>query len=100
VELVCKPGNGVLGRLGRNDGRFEMALTRCTVYEPSPDVIRQRREECQIPFWPHAFCTAHCDIEDMLEAWNNEYAVLGYGDTLYDDVVAFAEQVGIDCIAL
>ena len=100
MELVCKPGNGVLGRLGRNDGRFEMALTRCTVYEPSPDVIRQRREECQIPFWPHAFCTAHCDIEDMLEAWNNEYAVLGYGDTLYDDVVAFAEQVGIDCIAL
>jgi L-arabinose isomerase len=100
VELVCKPGSGVLARLGRTDGRFEMIVTRCTVYEPPAEELQKRREECQIPFWPHAFCTAHCDIEALLEAWNNEYAVLAYGDTLYDDIVAFCKQVGIDCIAL
>ncbi|MCK5806220.1 MAG: hypothetical protein KAI66_25535 [Lentisphaeria bacterium] len=100
VELVCKPGEGVLARLGRVDGQFELVVTRCSVYEPAADIIRARREECQIPFWPHAFCTAHCDMDAMLEAWNNEYAVLGYGETLYEDLQAFCQVVGIRCIAL
>ena len=100
VDLVCKPGEGVLARLGRVDGQFEMVLVRCSVKEPSPAELRQRREECQIPFWPHAFCTAHGDMDALVEAWNNEYAVLGYGETLYDDLVAFCEQTGIRCIAL
>jgi hypothetical protein len=39
-------------------------------------------------------------MDALLEAWNNEYAVLGYGETLYDDLVAFCEQAGIRCIAL
>lgn len=98
VELVCKPGDGVLARIGRNNGRFEMALTRCTVFEP--DDLEKRRLECGIPFWPHAFVTAHCDIEKLLQAWNNEYACLGYGAHLYDDLVAFGEQTGIHVIAL
>ncbi|NLF18922.1 MAG: hypothetical protein GX595_16955 [Lentisphaerae bacterium] len=100
VELVCKAGEGVLARLGRYDGEFEMVVARCTVFEPDPAIIRSRREECQIPFWPHAFGTVHCDVEDMIEAWNNEYGVLGYGEGLYEDIIAFCEQVGIDCIAL
>jgi L-fucose isomerase-like protein len=100
VDLVCHPGEGVLARLGRVDGEFEMVLVRCTVKEPSPDEIQKRREECQIPFWPHAFCTADGDMDALLEAWNNEYAVLGYGESLYDDLVAFCEQAGIRCIAL
>ena len=90
----------MLARLGRTDGQFEMAITRCSVYEPAEEIIQQRREECQIPFWPHAFCTAHCDMDTMLEAWNNEYAVLGYGETLYEDLQAFCELTGIRCIAL
>jgi L-arabinose isomerase len=100
VELVCKPGPGVLARLGRNDGQFEMVVTRCTVFEPSAKTIKKRREECQIPFWPHAFGTVHCDVDAMVEAWNNEYGVLGYGETLYEDIVAFCQQVGIRCLAL
>ena len=100
VELVCKPGEGVLARLGRVDGQFELVITHCNIYEPAADIIRARREECQIPFWPHAFCTAHCDMDAMLEAWNNEYAVLGYGETLYEDLQAFCELVGIRCVAL
>jgi hypothetical protein len=100
VELVCKPGAGALARLGRHDGQFEMVVTRCTVFEPPAKTLRKRREECQIPFWPHAFGTVHCDADAMVEAWNNEYGVLGYGETLYDDIVAFCQQVGIRCIAL
>jgi L-arabinose isomerase len=100
VQLVCKPGKGVLARLGRTDGEFEMAVARCTVYEPTQELLEARKLECGIPFWPHAFVTAHCDIDALLEAWNNEYAVLGYGENLYDDLVAFCELTGIRIIAL
>ncbi len=82
IKLVCKPGEGVLARLGRNDGEFEMVITRCTVFEPPKEELEKRKIECGIPFWPHAFVTAHCDIDKLLESWNNEYAVLGYGSNL------------------
>lgn len=100
VDLVCKPGEGVLARLGRNNGEFEMVLARCSIFEPSPKQLEQRRLECGIPRWPHAFVTAHCDIERLLETWNNEYAVLGYGAHLYDDLLAFCELTGIRALAL
>jgi hypothetical protein len=100
VDLVCKPGEGVLARLGRNEGAFEMVIARCTVSEPSLDQLEQRRLECGIPRWPHAFVTAHCDIERLLEVWNNEYAVLGYGAGLYEDLLAFCELTGIRALAL
>ena len=100
VDLVCKPGEGVLARLGRTDGEFEMIVTRCSISEPSAEKLEQRRLECNIPFWPHAFVTAHCDIDRLLEAWNNEYAVLGYGSQLYDDILAFCEVTAIRAIAL
>jgi L-fucose isomerase-like protein len=100
VELVCKPGKGVLARLGRNNGEFEMVISRCSIREPSAKDLEKRRNECGIPFWPHAFVTAECDIEKLLEAWNNEYAVLGYGEHLYEDLIAFCELTGIRAIAL
>jgi L-arabinose isomerase len=100
VELVCKSGEGVLARLGRNDGRFEMIVTRCTVFEPPADVLQARKAECGIPFWPHAFVTVHCDVDTLLEAWGNEYACLGYGAHLYEDLLAFCELTGVRAIAL
>jgi L-fucose isomerase-like protein len=100
VDLVCKAGEGVLARLGREDGEFVMVLTRCSIFEPSPEQLAERRKECGIPFWPHAFVTAHCDVDELIEAWNNEYAVLGYGEQLYDDLMAFCELTGIKTIAL
>ena len=100
VKLTCKPGEGILARLGRNNGEFELVLTRCTVFEPSKEDLARRQKECGIPFWPHAFVTVHCDVEKMLEAWNNEYAVLGYGSHLYDELLAFCELTGIRAIAL
>ena len=100
VNLVCKPGKGVLARLGRRGGEFEMVITRCSIVEPAKEQIRKRRNECGIPFWPHAFVTAHCDMDRLVEAWNNEYACLGYGSHLYDELVAFCEQTGIKAIAL
>jgi len=100
VKLVCKPGEGVLARLGRQDGEFEMVVTRCSVLEPAAEVLEARKDECGIPFWPHAFVTAHCDIDALLEAWNNEYACLGYGAHLYQDLLAFCELTGIKAVAL
>ena len=100
VKLVCKPGEGVLARMGRNNGEFEMALARCSIFEPPKDELEQRQKECGIPFWPHAFVTAHCDIDKLIESWKNEYAVLGYGDHLYDELLAFCELTGIKAIGL
>jgi len=100
VKLTCKPGEGVLARIGRNNGIFEMAVARCTIYEPDKEILESRQKECGIPFWPHAFVTAQCNIDDLIEAWNNEYAVLGYGEHLYNELLAFCELTGIKAIAL
>lgn len=100
VKLTCKPGEGILARLGRKKGVFEMTLVRCTIFEPDKEKLEKRQLECGIPFWPHAFVTAHCNIDALLKAWNNEYAVLGYGDHLYDDIAAFCEIIGIRAVLL
>ncbi|MDY0167394.1 MAG: hypothetical protein RBS80_12670 [Thermoguttaceae bacterium] len=98
VSLVCKVGEGVLARLGRVDGWFQMVITRCSIFEPPADQIESRRLECGIPFWPHGFVTAHCDMDELLENWTNEYACLGYGAHLYDDLIAFCRQTGIEVV--
>ena len=98
VKLVCKVGEGVLARLGRVDGYFTMVITRCTIFEPPAEQLEARQLECGIPFWPHGFVTAHCDMDELLEHWTNEYACLGYGETLLDDLVDFCRMTGIDVI--
>lgn len=100
VKLVCKPGEGVIARLGRNNGNFEMVITKCTIYEPPADQLEERKNECGIPFWPHAFIKIHCDVEELLQAWNNEYACLGYGTHLYEELIAFCQLTGIKVLAL
>jgi L-fucose isomerase-like protein len=95
VKLICKVGEGVLARLGRVNGKFQMVITRATVFEPPKDQVKNRLEECGIPFWPHGFVTAHCDMEKMLENWTNEYACLGYGADLYPTLIDFCELTGI-----
>ncbi len=98
VKLICKPGAGVLARLGRRAGRFELVVCRCTVFEPPAAEIEKRKLECGIPFWPHAFVTAQADMDKLLQAWNNEYACLGYGAHLYDDLCAFGELTGVEVV--
>jgi len=100
VKLTCKPGEGVLARVGRTNGVFEMVIVRCTISEPKKEDLEKRQLECGIPFWPHAFVTAHCDIDDLLQSWNNEYAVLAYGEQLYNELVDFCELTGIKAVAL
>ena len=100
IKLVCKVGEGVLARLGRNNGVFEMVITRCTIFEPPASEIEKRKNECGIPFWPHGFVKAECDIEILLQSWNNEYACLGYGAHLYEELKAFCEVTGVNAIAL
>ena len=95
VRLICKIGEGVLARLGRVNGTFEMVITRAAIFEPPATHVQQRIQECGIPFWPHAFITAHCDINAMLDHWTNEYACLGYGSELYGALVDFCELTGI-----
>jgi L-fucose isomerase-like protein len=100
IKLVCKVGEGVLARLGRNNGQFEMVIARCTIFEPPANQLEKRKKECGIPFWPHGFVKAECDIENLLKSWNNEYACLGYGAYLYEELKAFCELTGIKAIAL
>ncbi len=95
VKLICKVGEGVLARLGRVNGEFQMVITRATVFEPPKEKIQKRLHECGIPFWPHGFVTAHCDMDKMLESWTNEYACLGYGADLYPALIDFCELTGI-----
>ncbi len=98
VKLVCKVGEGVLARLGRIDGLFTMVLTRCSVFEPPAEELQVRQRECGIPFWPHGFVTAHCDIDPLLEHWTNEYACLGYGEHLYNEIIDFCRMTDIHLI--
>jgi L-fucose isomerase-like protein len=98
VKLICKVGEGALARIGRRDGEFEMVLTRCTVFEPPADKIENRLHECGIPFWPHGFVTAHCDMDILIENWNNEYASLGYGVNLYPALIEFCRMTGIRAV--
>jgi L-fucose isomerase-like protein len=100
IKLVCKVGEGVLARLGRNNGKFEMVITRCTIFEPPASELEKRKLECGIPFWPHGFVKAECNIEALLQSWNNEYACLGYGAHLYEELKAFCDLTGIKAIAL
>lgn len=100
VNLICKVGEGVLARLGRVDGEFVMLITRASIFEPPAKEIEERLLECNIPFWPHGFVTAHCDIDLLLENWMNEYACLGYGEHLYPALVDFCELTGIKALAL
>lgn len=95
VKLVCKVGEGVLARLGRTDGEFRMVITRATIFEPPADQLNARLHECGIPFWPHGFVTAHCDLDVMLEHWTNEYACLGYGADLYPALKEFCAATGV-----
>lgn len=98
VKLICKVGEGVLARLGRINGEFQMIVTRASIFEPPADQVEKRLSECGIPFWPHGFVTAHCDIEVLLQHWTNEYACLGYGEELYADLVDFCEMTGIKAL--
>ena len=98
VKLICKVGDGVLARLGRVNGEFQMVITRATVFEPSAETIARRLDECGIPFWPHGFVTAHCNMETLLQNWTNEYACLGYGSDLFPALVEFCNLTGIKTI--
>jgi L-arabinose isomerase len=100
VNLVCKSGEGVIVHLGRKNGEFTMVIARCSVIEPTPDELQERLEECGIPFWPHAFIKVKGDINQLVGEWKNEYAVLGYGEYLYEDLLAFCELSDIQTISL
>ena len=49
VKLVCKVGEGVLARLGRNDGQFEMVITRCTIFEPPAMNLKKEKMNAAYP---------------------------------------------------
>jgi L-fucose isomerase-like protein len=100
VRLICKVGEGVLARLGRVSGEFQMVITRASIFEPPASQVKKRLHECGIPFWPHGFVTAHCDIDTLLQHWTNEYACLGYGTDLYPALADFCELTGIRAILL
>ena len=98
IDLVCKSGKGVLARISRVKGEFKIALARCEVYQPTAEVLEERRHECGIPFWPHAFVKVLGNAGDLVENWNNEYGCLGYGDELYEQIIDFGKIMGIEVL--
>ena len=100
VEVLCKAGKGVLARMNRVDGKFQLVVARCEIKEPADNILQARREECGIPFWPHAFVTVDGDIDTLLEHWHNEYACIGYGEHIYQQIIDFGHLTGIEVIAL
>jgi len=98
VRLICKVGEGVLARLGRVEGEFQMVIVPVSIFEPPGDKVEQRLNECGIPFWPHGFVQAHCNMENLIQHWTNEYACLGYGGHLAAALVDFCELTGIQPI--
>ena len=99
IKLVCKSGKGVLARVSRVDGHFQIAVVRCEVVQPDADKLENRLHECGIPFWPHAFVQVDGDVDAVVANWNNEYACLGYGEDLYEQIIAFGELMGIKVLA-
>ena len=99
INLVCKSGKGVLARISRVNGEFQIVVVHAEVFQPKPEELEERRHECGIPFWPHAFVHVDGDLEMLLQNWNNEYGCLGYGEDLYEQIVAFGELMGIRVVA-
>ena len=99
INLVCKSGKGVLARISRVNGEFQIVVAHAEVFQPKPEELEERRHECGIPFWPHAFVHVDGDLEMLLQNWNNEYGCLGYGEDLYEQIVAFGELMGIRVVA-
>ena len=99
INLVCKSGPGVLARVSRVNGEFRIVVARCEVVQPDPATLEARRHECGIPFWPHAFVQVQGDLDAMVENWNNEYACLGYGEDLYEQIQDFGKLMGIPVLA-
>ncbi len=98
VRLICKVGEGVLARLGRVNGEFQMVIVPCSIFEPPAKEVESRLAECGIPFWPHGFVTAHADMDALLQSWTNEYACLGYGADLAPALEDFCEMTGVKAI--
>ena len=99
IDLVCKSGEGVLARVSRVKGEFQIVVAKCEVVQPDPATLEQRRHECGIPFWPHAFVQVKGDSGALMENWGNEYGCLGYGEDLYDQIVDFGNLMGIKVVA-
>jgi L-fucose isomerase-like protein len=98
VKLICKVGEAVLARLGRVNGEFQMVITRASIFEPPAQQVEARLKECGIPFWPHGFVTAHCNIDSLLQSWTNEYACLGYGSDILPALIDFCDLTGIKAV--
>ena len=98
VKLTCVPGKCVLARLGRIEGQFAMTVAEGEVYVP--DNLAERKLECGIPFWPHAFIRLNddVDVDTLIEGYMNEYGVLGYGEHLAGELEAFCDIMGIEFI--
>lgn len=95
VSLVAKEGKGAVAMFGRVNGEFQLVTAKCTIFEPPADQIQKRRQECGIPFWPHAFLTVEGDMDKLLEAWTSEYACLGYGEDICEILGDFCEIMDI-----
>ena len=101
VEAVLKPGKVVMGRIGRDNGMFEMILHRGQVYTPDPDDLKDQRTESGMWFWPHAFIKMDVDYDYGVQVWDSEYITLAYGDEeIYGTLKEFCYLTDIKLIEM
>lgn len=99
VEAVLKPGKVIMGRVGRDNGKFEMILHKGEVYTPTPDELKRMRTESGMWFWPHAFIKMDVDFDYGIQVWDSEYITLAYGDDeIYNTLIEFCYLMDIKVI--
>lgn len=101
VEAVLKPGKVVMGRIGRDNGKFEMILHRGEVYTPTPEDLKAQRTESGMWFWPHAFIKMDVDYDYGIQVWDSEYITLAYGEEeIYGTLKEFCYLMDIKLIEM
>jgi hypothetical protein len=100
VRMVWQGRRGGAGASWLGLWRAPREIAHCSVFEPPPKTLPACLIECGIPFGPHGFVPAYCDMDALVQRWTNEYACLGYGPELYDDLNEFCAISGVRAVAL
>lgn len=101
IEAVLKPGKVVMGRIGRDNGKFEMILHKGEVYRPEQEELERQRKESGMWFWPHAFIKMDVDYDYGVQVWDSEYITLAYGDDeIYNALKEFCYLMDIKLIEM
>ena len=89
---ACWPGWGGSTASSRWSSRGARSSSR------PPNSSKPGSSNAAFPSGPTASSRPTATSNELLEHWTNEYACLGYGEQLYDDLIDFCRQTGIKAI--